>query len=96
MTSARLIFALALVAISTGGTFAQTKPADDDEASWRPAFDRATRFQLHVAGERDALPALIESGVLGARKVPLARPPKRERARLTPLAIALTRPRSGV
>jgi len=41
VTSARLIFALALVAISTGGTFAQPKPADDDEASWRPAFDRA-------------------------------------------------------
>jgi DNA-binding protein WhiA len=43
----------------------------------RRAFDRATRYQLHVGGTRRALGVLKECGVLGARLQPLVRPPKR-------------------
>jgi DNA-binding protein WhiA len=43
----------------------------------RRAFDRATRYQLHVEGEARALQVLHEAGVLTARLGPLARPPKR-------------------
>jgi DNA-binding protein WhiA len=43
----------------------------------RRSFDRATRYQLHVAGTPRALSVLKECGVLGARRQPLARPPKR-------------------
>jgi cell division protein WhiA len=42
----------------------------------RRAFDRATRYQLHVGGTR-VLSLLRDCGVLGARSQPLARPPKR-------------------
>src|SRR5207247_6221211 len=43
----------------------------------RRAFDRATRYQLHVDGTPRAVAVLKECGVLGARLQPLARPPKR-------------------
>lgn len=43
----------------------------------RRAFDRATRYQLHVDGTTRAVAVLKECGVLGARLQPLARPPKR-------------------
>jgi DNA-binding protein WhiA len=43
----------------------------------RRAFDRATRYQLHVSGTPCALTVLKDCGVLGARSQPLARPPKR-------------------
>ena len=43
----------------------------------RRSFDRATRYQLHVAGEERALAAFIEAGVLDARHAPVERPPKR-------------------
>src|SRR5436305_9052161 len=43
----------------------------------RRAFDRATRYQLHVSGTPRALAVLKDCGVLGARSQPLARPPKR-------------------
>jgi len=43
----------------------------------RPAFDRATRFQLHVRGRPKSLRVLHEAGVLDARHRPLERPPKR-------------------
>jgi cell division protein WhiA len=43
----------------------------------RRAFDRATRFQLHVAGEPKALATLVEAGVLDNRRAPLERPPRR-------------------
>src|SRR5262249_41724108 len=43
----------------------------------RRAFDRATRYQLHVKGTPRALKVLRDCGVLGARSQPLARPPKR-------------------
>ncbi len=43
----------------------------------RRAFDRATRYQLHVEGKPRALEVLKEAGVLGARLQPLSRPPKR-------------------
>lgn len=43
----------------------------------RRAFDRATRYQLHVAGDESALAMLVEAGVLDARHAPLERPPKR-------------------
>jgi DNA-binding protein WhiA len=43
----------------------------------RPAFDRATRFQLHVPGTADALRLLYDAGVLDGRHRPLERPPKR-------------------
>jgi DNA-binding protein WhiA len=43
----------------------------------RRAFDRATRYQLHVPGEARALQVLHEAGVLDARLAPLERPPQR-------------------
>ncbi len=43
----------------------------------RQAFDRATRYQLHVSGEDAALATLVEAGVLDARHAPLERPPRR-------------------
>jgi DNA-binding protein WhiA len=43
----------------------------------RRAFDRATRYQLHVAGTARALGTLHEGGVLSARHAPLDVPPKR-------------------
>ena len=43
----------------------------------RRAFDRATRYELHVAGTRRALEVLQEAGVVGAGGRPLSRPPKR-------------------
>ena len=43
----------------------------------RRAFDRATRYQLHVPGDERALPVLVEAGVLDARHAPVERPPRR-------------------
>ena len=43
----------------------------------RRAFDRATRYQLHVAGREPALAVLHEAGVLDARRRPLEVPPQR-------------------
>ena len=43
----------------------------------RHAFDRATRYQLHVEGDAHALQVLHEAGVLAAGLAPLERPPKR-------------------
>ncbi|MDX6447662.1 MAG: cell division protein WhiA [Gaiellaceae bacterium] len=43
----------------------------------RPAFQRETRYQLHVAGDARALQVLNEAGVLSAALAPLERPPKR-------------------
>ena len=43
----------------------------------RRAFDRATRYQLHVTGDEAALGKLVEAGVLDSRHAPLERPPKR-------------------
>jgi DNA-binding protein WhiA len=43
----------------------------------RRAFDRATRYQLHVEVDRRAGEVLREAGVLSARGAPLERPPKR-------------------
>jgi hypothetical protein len=43
----------------------------------RRAFDRATRYQLHVEGDSHALATLVEAGVLDARHAPLERPPRR-------------------
>jgi DNA-binding protein WhiA len=40
-----------------------------------PAFERGTRFQLHVAGDVHALDVLVEAGVLDRQHHPLARPP---------------------
>src|SRR4249919_2254813 len=47
----------------------------------RRAFGRETRYQLHVAGEKRALKMLQEAGIVGARRAPLERPPKRVVAR---------------
>jgi DNA-binding protein WhiA len=47
----------------------------------RRAFDRATRYQLHVAGDEHALQVLHEAGILSARLTPLASPPRRVVAR---------------
>jgi DNA-binding protein WhiA len=43
----------------------------------RQAFDRATRYQLHVEGADRALQLLQEAGVLDARRRPIERPPRR-------------------
>lgn len=43
----------------------------------RRAFDRATRYQLHVAGDADALRVLGAAGVVDRRHAPLERPPRR-------------------
>src|SRR5688500_8125484 len=40
----------------------------------RRAFDRTTRYQLHVSGAGAATPTLVEAGVLGPRHRPLERP----------------------
>jgi DNA-binding protein WhiA len=45
------------------------------------AFQRPTRYQLHVSGDPRALQVLHEAGVLTARLAPLGRPPKRVVAR---------------
>lgn len=47
----------------------------------RSAFDRATRYQLHVDGEPRALAALVAAGVVDRRHAPLERPPRRVVAR---------------
>ena len=47
----------------------------------RRAFGRETRYQLHVEGAGRALGVLQEAGVVGARRAPLERPPKRVVAR---------------
>ena len=43
----------------------------------RRAFDTATRYQLHVAGEDAALRVLAAAGVVDRRHAPLDRPPRR-------------------
>jgi len=43
----------------------------------RRAFDTATRYQLHVAGDAEALRALTAAGVVDRRHGPLERPPRR-------------------
>ena len=43
----------------------------------RRAFDRATRYQLHVMGNDAAVAMLVEAGVLDSRRAPVERPPKR-------------------
>jgi DNA-binding protein WhiA len=47
----------------------------------RRAFDRVTRYQLHVEGAEDALRVLVAAGVLDRRHAPLERPPRRVVAR---------------
>jgi DNA-binding protein WhiA len=47
----------------------------------RRAFDRATRFQLHLAGDEPTLGLLVEAGVIDRQHRPLARPPRRVAAR---------------
>jgi DNA-binding protein WhiA len=43
----------------------------------RRAFDTATRYQLHVEGDADALGVLAAAGVVDRRHGPLDRPPRR-------------------
>jgi cell division protein WhiA len=47
----------------------------------RQAFDRASRFQLHLEDDARALQALNEAGILDANLAPLERPPRRVVAR---------------
>jgi cell division protein WhiA len=47
----------------------------------RHAFDRATRYQLHVEGGEHALHVLGVAGVVDRRHAPLERPPRRVVAR---------------
>ena len=47
----------------------------------RRAFDRATRYQLHVEGTDESLETLVAAGVLDRRHAPLERPPRRVVAR---------------
>jgi len=41
------------------------------------AFDRPTRYQLHVGGTRETMAILVEAGVIGRRGTPLTHPPRR-------------------
>ncbi len=43
----------------------------------RRAFERGTRYQLHLPENEDALRALCDAGILDARLAPLERPPRR-------------------
>jgi DNA-binding protein WhiA len=43
----------------------------------RRAFDRATRYQLHIAGDDHALHVFTAAGVVDRRHAPLERPPRR-------------------
>jgi DNA-binding protein WhiA len=43
----------------------------------RRAFDTATRFQLHVAGDPEALVVLVAAGVVDRRHAPLELPPRK-------------------
>ena len=43
----------------------------------RPAFDRATRYQIHLEDDARALQALHEAGIFGPELAPLTRPPRR-------------------
>jgi cell division protein WhiA len=45
------------------------------------AFERATRYQLHVEGEPRTLDVLADAGVVDSRHAPLERPPQRVVAR---------------
>jgi cell division protein WhiA len=47
----------------------------------RRAFDTATRYQLHVAGDEGALGVLVAAGVVDRRHAPLEHPPRRVVAR---------------
>jgi cell division protein WhiA len=47
----------------------------------RRAFDTATRYQLHVAGDSEALTVLAAAGVVDRRHAPLELPPRRVVAR---------------
>ena len=47
----------------------------------RHAFDRTTRYELHVGGDEDALALLREAGVLDSGLRPLEQPPRRVVAR---------------
>jgi len=47
----------------------------------RPAFDRATRYQLHVEGTRHAYDTLHRAGVLDSAHRPVDHPPRRVVAR---------------
>jgi DNA-binding protein WhiA len=47
----------------------------------RRAFDTATRYQLHVSGDPEALRVLAAAGVVDRRHAPLDRPPRRVVAR---------------
>jgi cell division protein WhiA len=47
----------------------------------RPAFDRATRYQLHVEGTRHAYETLHRAGVLDSAHRPIDQPPGRVLAR---------------
>lgn len=47
----------------------------------RRAFERETRYQLHVEGGDETLAVLTAAGVLDARHAPLERPPRRVVAR---------------
>jgi hypothetical protein len=47
----------------------------------RRAFEQATRYQLHLAGDERALQVLHEAGVLGPGLAPLVHPPRRVVAR---------------
>ena len=47
----------------------------------RRAFDRGTRYQLHLDGDDRALDVLVAAGILDGRHAPLERPPRRVVAR---------------
>ena len=47
----------------------------------RRAFERGTRYQLHVDGDEDALRVLTDAGVVDRRHAPLEVPPRRVVAR---------------
>ena len=53
----------------------------------RRAFDRATRYQLHVAGDADALRVLEAAGVVDRRHAPRAAATRSRRSRMLPCGL---------
>jgi hypothetical protein len=75
-TSLELDFGSAAVARRARSLLRELRLESEIRTYEQHAFERPTRYQLHVAGGAAAIGVLREAGVLGARGAPLARPPR--------------------